>query len=151
MVTTRPLAIATHTDYIHGYSTDCIFAFTYTVSTLTLRSCLKMIFRISYNCKSGRWERRPRRMPRLASPPTARWETWIFVFRQLIRIASIVTPQITSVVTWIKPRGVLPRKAQRALIWVTIGEAGSKARCMYRLNYAPGFRLKSAPLVSVQM
>ena len=50
-----------------------------------LSSCLKMIFRISYNCKSGGWGHRPRRMPRLAFPPTARWETGIFVFRQLIR------------------------------------------------------------------
>ena len=33
-----------------------------------------MIFRISYNCKSGRWGHRPRRMPRLAFPPTERWE-----------------------------------------------------------------------------
>ena len=35
-------------------------------SFVPLRSCLKMIFRIFYNCKSGRWGHRPRRMPRLA-------------------------------------------------------------------------------------
>ena len=52
---------------------------------MNLRSCLKMIFRISYNRKSGRWGHRPRRMPRLASPPTARGETETFVFRQLLR------------------------------------------------------------------
>ena len=52
----------------------------------SIRTHLNYYIRISYNCKSGRWGRRSRRMPRLASPPTARWETGIFVFRQLLTV-----------------------------------------------------------------
>ena len=37
-----------------------------------LRNCLKMIFRISYNCKSGRWGHRPRRAAPVGIPANRR-------------------------------------------------------------------------------
>jgi membrane fusion protein, multidrug efflux system len=52
----------------------------------SLGSCLKMIFRISYNCKSGRWSRyligRPRRSAAVGVPTNRRMRNENFIFRQ---------------------------------------------------------------------